>query len=92
MSGSYSQAMPKGFDTARIRQHMAESRSNFESLEQEWDHLISEHENEWVVAYKGQFLFGLTVPAVLAVAKREKWPLDVIAIDRLTKKRATVLL
>ena len=92
MALSFPQNMPKGFNEKRVRKHFAESHSYFEQLEKEWDRLIVDHEGEWVAAYKGHFVFGSSVPAVLAKAKQEQWPLDVIAIDRLTKKRATVLL
>ena len=89
---SSSHSLPKGFDKRRVRSHIAESHAHFEDLEREWDKLVVGHEGEWVAAYKGQFVFGGSVKDVLAVAKKAKWPLDVIAIDHLTRERPTVLL
>ena len=89
---SYSDNLPKGFDERRVRSLIQESRSNFDDLEAAWEELVIDHEGQWVVAYKKQFVFGGSVQEVLAAAKKEKWPLDVIAIDRLTKERPRVLL
>lgn len=71
---------------------IAVGRTNFDQLESSWDELLKEHEGEWVAAHGGMCVFGASVPEVLAAAKQLKWPLDVIAIDHLTRKRATVLL
>lgn len=87
-----SQKLPKGFDERRARMHIAEARSYREDVEREWSRLLPDHEGQWVTSYKGQFLFGDSVKKVLAAAKQAKWPLDVIAIDHLTRKRAKVLL
>jgi hypothetical protein len=84
--------MPKGFSEQRVRSHIAESHSYFEDLEREWDRLIIDHDGEWVASYKGEFVFGPTIQEVLTAAKKKKWPFDVIAIDRLTRQRPTVLL
>ena len=86
------QRLPSGFDERRVRSHIAEARSYAEDLEREWARLVNEHEGQWVASYKGEFVFGDSVKDVLAQAKQAKWPLDVTAIDHLTRKRATVLL
>jgi len=84
--------LPSGFDERRVRAHIAESHRHFEDLERAWETLLADHEGEWVASYKGRFVFGTTVRNVLASAKKAGWPLDVIAIDRLTRERPAVLL
>ncbi len=91
-SQSFPNDLPKGFDERRVRSHIAESHAYALELERAWDTLVTDHEGQWVAAYKGQFVFGASVQDVLAAAKQAGWPLDVIAIDHLTRERPAVLL
>lgn len=84
--------LPQRFDRARVQTHIEESRSHFQVLEENWDSLLAQHEGDWVAAYKGEFKFGKTIRDVLAAARDSGWPLDVIAIDHLSRRRPAVLL
>ncbi|MEX2225735.1 MAG: hypothetical protein WEB52_04705 [Dehalococcoidia bacterium] len=84
--------LPKGFDERRVRNLIAEGRAYSDHLARERSRLIEQHEGQWVASYKGQFLFEDSMKDVLAAAKQSGWPLDVIAIDHLTRRRAIVLL
>ena len=83
---------PQALDSARVQSHMSESHSYFADLEREWARLLDQHENKWVAAYKNQFVFGDTVSDALAAADLAHWPLDVVAVDRLRRRRSRVLL
>lgn len=89
---SASNGMPAGFDAGRVRAHVAEARANATELRAQWPKLLSEHEGDWVASHQGKFVFGRTVQDAVDAAKREGWPLDVIAVDRVDRERPRTLL
>lgn len=84
--------LPEGFSAHRIKNHLAESRRYFEDLKRHWGALVAAHEGEWVASYGGEFRFGASIEDAIASARQAGWPLDVIAVERLTRERAAVLL
>jgi hypothetical protein len=84
--------LPARFDGSRVRSHIEQSRSHHAAIERYWDDLLAGHEGEWVAAYAGEFRFGRTIADALAAARLAGWPLDVVAIERLARRRPAVLL
>jgi len=86
------QELPKGIDADAVRSKMNNSEQNYQELEQAWDGLVVEHEGEWVASCFGKFVFGSSPQAVLEYASKMGWPLDVLAIDHLSRERPAILL
>ena len=71
---------------------LKESHANYEALERAWDELLHDHEGQWVAAHHGEFVFGGSPQEVLQGARKLGWPLAVVAIDRLSRERPSVVL
>jgi len=84
--------LPKGFDSAHVREVITRSHENYHTIEEQWDRLLETHEGQWVASHNGGLVFGATIEEVVAEAERQGWPLAVIAIDQLVRERANVLL
>lgn len=84
--------LPVHLDPARVRSHIAESHAAHSLLERERPTLIAQHEGQWVAAFDGEFVFADTLEGVVAAAQAKSWPLDVVAIERLTRQPRRVLL
>lgn len=92
MTASTEPQFPPGFDARRVRELIAEGRAESEALARAIPSLLAEHEGELVAGYRGQYVFGNSVDAVVELAKNAGWPLDVVAIRCVERKRPTVLL
>ena len=79
-------------DPKRVASHIDESRAYAKQIDEHWHDLVKRHADQWVAAYKGEFLFGSTVGEVITLAKSRGWPLDVVAVEHLSAKRPSVLL
>lgn len=86
------QPLPKGFDEKQARAWLEEFRSYHEDIERERTNLLEDHEGQWVMSYKGQFVFGDTIKDVIEAATQATWPVNLAAIMHLTRVRAKVLL
>ena len=75
-----------------IRQLVGGARQERETLNQERSTLMRTHEHEWVASYGGSFVFGESLDVVLDEARRRRWPMAVIAVDKLERERPNVLL
>jgi hypothetical protein len=86
------QQFPRGLTWKQVRSALHEAHAQFEALEDAWETLVEEHEDEWVASFDDKFVFGDTIEEVLRRARRRGWPVDRIAIDHLSRDRPAVLL
>ncbi len=84
--------LPPGFDAATIHASIAERRGYFDQIAAQRAELIQEHEGEWVIAYKGEFRFGVELDDVIREGRLAGWPLGIVAIEQLHRERPAVLL
>lgn len=92
MTTSTEAQFPPGFDAKRVREHIEEGHAQNEALARAIPSLLAEHEGDWVAGYRGSFIFGDSVTAVIDAAESAGWPLDVVAVRRVERRRPTVLL
>jgi hypothetical protein len=86
------QALPHGLDPDHVRAVMGESRAEREALDRAWEHLIAQHDGEWVAAHRGEYVFGDSPQAAADRASHRGWPLDVTVIEHLARARPLTLL
>ena len=92
MTTSTQPQFPPGFDAKRVRELIAEGRAESDALARAIPSLLAEHEGELAAGYRGSYVFGNTVDAVIDQAKAAGWPLAVVAIRRVERRRPIVLL
>lgn len=84
--------LPPGFDAQRVLAHIAEGRAQADALNEALPTLLAEHEGEWVAAYNGEFVFAASLQDVVAQARDNGWPVDVVPVVRLRRSGPALLL